>query len=239
MISINAHFSGFLGTEEDSHIHPADWTLSVVAVEKKKNKKKLTSACPRLQPNMLNKRTVHWCHHHALTSACPWLHQDMLNKHTGHQCHHHSLQLVHGYTRTCWTNTLVTSAIITHFSLSMATPGHVEQTHWSPVPSSLTSACPWLHQDMLNKHTGHQCHHHSLQLVHDMLHKHFSGNFGVVRVLLAVMHFDPWRPVPPQTAQLAVPARGGGSWLSGQDRSESFPDQKKIMLDVSVTSGVS
>ena len=168
MISINAHFSGFFGTEEDSYIHPADWTLSVVAVEKKKNKKKLTSACPRLQPNMLDKHTVHWCHHHALTSACPWL-----------------------------------------------------------------------HQDMLDKHTGHQCHHHSLQLIHDVLHKHFSGNFGVVRVLLAVMHFDPWRPVPPQTAQLAVPAWGGGSWLSGQDRSESFPDQKKIMLDVSVTSGVS
>ena len=142
MISINAHFSGFFGTEEDSYIHPADRTLSVVAVEKKKNKKKLTSACPRLQPNMLNKHTGHWCHHH------------------------HSLQLVHGYTRTCWTNTLVTSAIITHFSLSMATPGHVGQTHWSPVPSSLTSACPWLHQDMLDKHTGHQCHHHSLQLVH-------------------------------------------------------------------------
>ena len=72
-----------------------------------------------------------------------------------------------------------------------------------------------------------------------MLHKHFSGNFGVVRVLLAVVHFDPWRPVPPQTAQLAVPACGGGSWLSGQDHSESFPDQKKIMLDVSVISGVS
>ena len=60
----------------------------------------------------------------------------------------------------------------------------------------------------LNKHIVHWGDHISLQLFHDMLHKHFSRNFGVISVLLAVMNFDPGWPIPSQTAQLAIPAWG-------------------------------